>query len=213
MRQSKSSMRYGRTTGGRSGQSLIESCIVLALACVLFFGVLQLSQIIAAKEFLDYSAGRGARARTVGLNQFMTWKTARVGTIPNAGKMISPAFSRTAGSLVLDTPDRLWGTWRYLLSQSPLSEQYVVEESRIPLYLGSEWQGQLRGILDYQDWDTVHIASPAEDDFAGTVRVTVEQDYPLRFPFHTAFYADDAVPLAGRCEIENHYPLYLSGGD
>jgi hypothetical protein len=39
--------------------------------------------------------------------------------------------------------------------------------------------------------------------------VRVRQDYPLRTPMHTAFFADDSVELEGESEIENHHPLYL----
>ncbi len=202
-------MHSRRPFGGRSGQSLIESCLVVGLACLLFFGVFQLSQVFAAKEFLDYAAARGARAATVGLNDFMVFKTARIGSIPGAGKMTSPDFLRRTAAWNPHSARETWGAWAFFMRNVPASEQYQVERSRIPLYLGAEHHGRLQGLLNYEDWDTIRVSQAQEDGFAGTVKVQVWQEYPLRIPFHTAFYAGDSVELKGESEIENHHPLYL----
>ena len=68
--------------------------------------------------------------------------------------------------------------------------------------------GRLRAILDYDAWDTVH----AGNSFSmgdGTLRQTVEQDVPLRYPFHRAFYAADSISLSGQNDIDEHFSLYL----
>ena len=170
--------------GSRSGQSLIESCLVLILICILFFGLFQISQLLAAQEVLNYAAGRGARAKTVGFNRFMVHKTVRVGAIPNAGRMLNPA---PGGG-----PAR----------------EHTAEAARIPLYLGADNWGQLDAILDYEAWDTVHQPQPL-GLADGTVQVSLEQDVPLRYPLHHLFYAADQVKLRGEVAIDDHYPLYL----
>jgi hypothetical protein len=171
--------------GSRSGQSLIESCLVLIIVCILFFGVFQISQLFAAKEVLQYAAGRGARAKTVGFNHFMVFKTVRVGAIPNAGRLVNP--------------DWLGGP----------ASQHVAEEPRIPLYLGSENWGQLDAILDYEDWDT--ISSPVAYELGdGTLRVSIHQNVSLtNYPLHHLYYANDSFEMDGENTLDSHASLYL----
>ena len=136
----------------------------MAVVCLLFFSVFQISQLFAAQEVLEYTAGRAARARTVGFNQFMVYKTMRVGAIPNAGVLVNPSC------------------------QGGPSKEHQLESARIPLYLGGDNQGTLKAILDYKTWDTiqekVHVSVGD-----GTLLEIVGQDYPLVYPFHKAFYA------------------------
>jgi hypothetical protein len=172
-------------SGSRSGQGLIESCIVVALVCLIFFGVFQISQLFSAQEVLDYAAGRGARARTVGFNHFMIEKTIRVGAIPNAGRLVNPV--PTGGP----------------------SGQYALESARIPLYLAGENEGRLRAILDYAAWGTIIFgASSSLGD--GTLRQDIQQEVSLtNNPFHRAFYASDTITLNGGCTLDEHYTLYM----
>ena len=169
----------------RSGQSLIESCLVIALISLILFGLLQVSQLFAAKEVLRYAAGRGLRAKAVGFNRFMVFKTVRVGAIPSAGKMVTPA--------PVGGP----------------AAQHTLEAPHIPLYLGANDYGDLPAILDYQDWDTIHYDDPTAQ-IDGTLRLVVAQDVPLRFAMHRAFYAADDVALAGESYLESHYDLYMN---
>lgn len=168
----------------REGQALIESCLVVAMVCVLFFGIFQVSQLFAAQEVLSYAAGRAARARTVGFNRFMVFKTIRVGTIPNAGRLVNPLY------------------------EGGPAESYALESARIPLYLGAEDYGRLRPILDYADWNTIRggVSSSVGD---GTMREEVSQTVPLRYPFHRPFYAADSVEMRGETTLDEHYTLYL----
>ncbi len=174
-------------TSSRAGQSLIESCLVLAIVCLAFFGVFQISQLFARQEVLHYAAARGARAKVVGFNRFMVFKTIRVGAIPNAGRMINPAH------------------------QGGPAVQQSLEAARIPLYMAAENAGRLDPILSYEDWDSPQdvrqISEAAQGD--GTLRMEVGQKVPLRYPFHRAFYAADSVDLTGEAALDNHYTLYL----
>ena len=176
--------RAGQALHDRSGQALIESCLVVILVCLVFFGIFQISQLYAAQEVLGYASGRGARARTVGLNRFMVFKTIRVGAIPNAGRMVNPAY--TGG---------------------PTAE-HTLEAARIPLYLGAETPGRLAPILDYEAWNTIQ-ADTAWSSGDGTLQQQVKQDVPLKLPFHRAFYAADSVEMEGETHLDEHYSLYM----
>ncbi len=176
-----------RSTVSRSGQSLIESCLVLIIVCIAFFGVFQISQLFARQEVLHYAAARGARASVVGFNRFMVFKTIRVGSIPNAGRLINPVHEK--GPAV----------------------QQTLEAARIPLYMGAEDFGDLDPILKYEDWGTpqdVHLLSTAAL-VDGTLRLKIRQEVPLRYPFHRTFYAADSVDMTGESCLDNHYTLYL----
>lgn len=166
------------------GQALIESCIVIGLICLLLMGLFQLAQLFMAQEILDYAAGRGARAKTVGFNDFMVTKTVRIGAIANAGALTVP--ERTGG-----------GPWVQWTSQ---------ESPRTPFYLR---YGQLDSPLSYSLWDTISWSCPASDD--DSLRFEVRQDVPLMFFSNVfkAFFSASAVPMQGVADIENHCPLYL----
>ena len=64
-----------RTVSTKSGQSIIESSITVALISILFFGLVQMALLFTAKEVVTYAANKGARARTVGFNNFMILTT------------------------------------------------------------------------------------------------------------------------------------------
>ena len=167
------------------GQSLIESCIVIGILCLLLMGIFQVSQLFMAREILHYAAGRGARAKVVGFNDFMVFKTVRVGTIATAGQITFPE-----------------------INGGP-PEQRAIEQSRIPLYLGADWSGQLPSILDYQDWRCISY-SPHSPDASRVLHFQVFEDFPLRYAFHRAFYADDSIFFTGNAYMDNHCPLYMN---
>ena len=166
------------------GQSLIESCIVIGLLCLLLMGIFQVSQLFMAQEIVNYAAGRGARAKAVGFNEFMIFKAVKIATIANAGPITFPD-----------------------VDGGPL-EQRAVERARIPLYLGANWHGQLSSILDYENWPDISY-SYSEQDFPPILHFQVFQDFPLSFAFHRAFYANDSISIVGHAYLDNHYPLYL----
>ncbi len=169
---------------GCGGQSLVESCVVIGIICLFLMGLFQLSQLYMAREILMFAAGRGARARAVGFNDFMVHKTVRVASIPAAGRM-------------LDRPDNV---------NNP-SAQRNFERARIPLYLAEEHYGRLSAILDYTNWPEV---SHSLIDLGGPrLDCRVRENFPVGNPVFRAFYRGEAVPLSGNATLENHYPLYL----
>jgi len=173
-----------RVSASRSGQSLVESSLVIAAISLILLGVFQVSELFAAKEVMAYAAGRGLRARTVGFNRFMVYKTVRVGSIPAAGLLTTPA---PAGGP---------------------REQGRLERPRIPLYLGADHWGDLDAILNYERWDSIEPLQPVLEP-GGVWHMTVRQDYPLRIAFHRAFYDADSVTLTGESDLEDHFTLYM----
>lgn len=198
----------------RRGQSLIESCLAIALICVVLIGVLQVSQVLASREILHHAAARGARARIVGLNWWMVEKVIRLATIPNAGRMIEPDYTRQ-DTFLRDTVEnaRPGDAWSALLGVEPRSEQVDIELARMPEYLWAPDAWVARHMLDYERWDTINANYYDHRPGAYTgpyVRIKVTQRVPLLVPSATTFYADDEVALAGEARMENHYPIYLN---
>ncbi len=166
------------------GQALIESCLVIALICLILSAFFQLSQLYSAKAVSAHAAFRGARAKTVGFNDFMVDKVVKIGAIPNAGKMTFPEI--TGGPIA----------------------QMAIERARIPLYLNSEWN-VLDSFLQYEDWETISCSYP--DDFGLNFSFAVSQDMPFRFfpAMSGAYYGNTTFPLVTDLIMDNHASLYL----
>lgn len=136
---------------------MVETVLAVLIITFIFLGLFELSQFLTRKILLEHAAMRVARARTVGFNDFMCLKSARVAVIPIAGK-------------------RLW----------PEGDEFdsSMELARLGEYLSSENGSRSRAVLDYADWDRfkVSIGSGQDsrvtfDDFEG--RAGVEQNATL----------------------------------
>ena len=199
---------HWKTKARRSGQALIEACLVVVLMALILFGLLEIARLFMSREVLNYAATAGARAHAVGFNDFMVYKVVRVAAIPTAGHLTSPSYTGTdpaAGSWATETPGRLWD---FAVAANPFSQQYEnLERSRIPLFLGTEHYGEMHSVLDYENWDDLHQSSVQSG--LDQVNTSVRQDIELKFPFHRAFYAADEVREAGDATMDGHYPLYL----
>ena len=206
----------------QSGQAMIESLVVILVVCFLLFSLLELARGFAGREILRHSAARAARARTVGFNDWMCTKVMRVAAIPNAGKMLEPAYAsftdgELRGALASKRPGQLWD---WSLAANPRSERAVTEAARIPDYLASEHDERARHILDYEGWNDLRASGLGGISPSGaeTLEVKVQQKMPLDIsvkalydwvgllsPAHDRGY----MLLGGGSEIENHYSLYL----
>jgi hypothetical protein len=211
--------RKGNT---RAGQSLIETCLAVMMIGLIFAGLLQVSQIFAAKEVLQHSALCAARAKTVGFNKWMVEKSMLVAAIPISGKMLVPDFQNINAGLEQNvTTNTPGGLWKSLLGQTTSSAQYDIEKARIPDYLASWNNARAAFELNYACWEdssqnkiTVDIegdamSSGGSSEGSPMIHATVSQDYPLWVPLHQAFYAADSVKLSADSYLENHYPLYI----
>lgn len=109
---------------------MIETVLAVLVISFLFLTLFKLSYMLTGKVLLEHAAMRVARARTVGLNEFMCQKAARVAVIPVAG-------------------ERLWPTGDEF--------DWNMELHRIPEYMESENNAYARGILDYEGWDRLGV--------------------------------------------------------
>ncbi len=193
---------------GLAGQALIESCIVIGILCLLLMALFQLSQLFMAQEILHYAAERGARAKTVGFNDFMVFKTIRIGTIAAAGKLTTPDFAeQTPSPLVLSLGTNFTTRFPISVNRGP-EAQRVFERSRIPLYLGAYEATRLPAILDYEGWLDIRY-SYTEQTLPPQLHLSVRQYFPLNIPLHRLFYSGDFILFTGQSTLENHYPLYM----
>ncbi len=205
--------RSGRGGRRRSGQSLLESCLAIGLICLIFMGLIQVSQLVAAYDVLNHAAARGSRAKTVGFNSWMVTKCVNVAAIPVSGRMRTPDYENIDQQLrdMVNSlpPGELWDA--VLRETEPSSGQSVLELARIPDYLYSENDARGSYILDYDGWETLDRSVRSAGDM---IEVTAGMDYDLRplwsNSVHRSFYNADSVPLRGESTIENHYPLYLT---
>ncbi len=199
----------------KSGQSLIEACLALAILCLIFMGGFQVSQLIGTRQVLYHAAARGARAKAVGFNRFMVAKSIHVASIPNAGRMIVPDTPNE------DTVLREWldtetagGVWdRVMEDAESTAAVHEIERARIPEYMASAYWSWARATLDYEHWDTIRGIVPGSVDDAVPIEVRVRQDVDLRRLFGggvvRSFYAEDILEMEGTSKLEAHYPLYI----
>jgi hypothetical protein len=181
---------------------------MITLLAFILFSIFQMSQIYAAKEVMLHASTAGARARTVGFNDFMVYKVVKSASIPNAGLIVHPDVATSTLDInqwLAMTPGEAFDA---SMTAYPRSIQSPMEEILIPLYLGAENWAELPGILDYQDWDSV--GWPSISDIGGDIlQVRAAQDLPLRYPFHRAFVDRDYLWIEGMTRMDNHYPIYL----
>lgn len=203
----------------RRGQALLESMLMVFVLCLLACGVYQLALVFAAKDVLMHSARAAARAKTVGFNSWMVEKCSRVAAIPNAGLITTPTIVDTPELQPLVAALSPGELWDEVLRRVPASEQVGVELARIPEYLGSDYPLQASYILDYADWPAVTTDMPdptpggAPSPIAPMIDATVSQNFIMRVPMHTAFWAADTILLEGKCTMEAHYDLYIEDND
>lgn len=115
----------------KRGQAMLETVIAVFAVSLLFFLLFSLSQMLTRKILLEHAAMRVARARTVGLNDFMCEKAARVAMIPVSGR-------------------RLWPEGDEL--------DWNMEIARVPDYLYSEDGARARGVLEYEKWSELKVS-------------------------------------------------------
>ena len=199
----------------RTGQSIIESCLAIFIICLIFVGIFQVAQIHAAREILHHSAARAARAKTVGFNQWMVRKVARVAAIPNAGRMTCPFSSFSDPQIQAAASNSVPGQlWMDVLSGAlvPPDTQVNIEIARIPEYLWCPTPAQALNTLDYTNWNSVAIqdlTASGPQIVSPIAHLRASQDFQLTVPAHRAFYASDQIRLEGECYLDNHYPIYI----
>ncbi len=167
---------------------MVESCLVLGMLCLILFGILQVSYLVAARDVVTYSAMAAGRSAQVGFNDTMVERVVRVVGIPAAGPIITPRQGSGSGR-----PLDSGGTeWDRAVARSPGSWQYWDERALIPLYLGAAENDNPDAILDYDNWQEMEtrIGADAVSDAEATdelLEIGVRQGVPLVLPFSGFF--------------------------
>ena len=167
-------------SGRRDGQAMVETVIVMFFLCLAFFCVYEYANLLTAHTVVNYAAARAARARTVGFNDFMVTKTVRVATASVAGECRSQdgkGDDLSTGTLV----------------------------SRMGSYLEAENEGDTRGILDFDLWDSDKLGWSADEPGGENAELTIH--VWQRRPLYDG--EEDLREVRGEAGIESHYPLYL----
>jgi len=146
---------------GRRGQALLETLLAAVVLTFAFMALFRLSQMLTGKILAEHAAMRVARARTVGINNFMCVKAARIATIPVAGR-------------------RLW----------PIGGEfdYDIERARSHIYMAASTPSIARGVLEYEGWgrlavkpgDGTHSEVSVENEwFSLEGNASLEHNYDL----------------------------------
>ena len=172
---------------------MIETVIVIVFLSLTFLWLFEYANLFTTKLVLTHAAARAARARAVGLNELMVWKSSRVASIPVAGKCLS---TFDGDSL---TPEE--------------------EAARIPQFLASEDYAEARGFLDYELWPVTYTEVNESGINGGTVEARVTQEHPRLFSTEAFLegYSGSDEPtedygpyiVTGEYSLENHYPYYM----
>lgn len=205
---------------GSSGQAIIESFIVIFIICILLFGLLQAAVVVAGSEILHHAAARAARARSVGFNEWMALKAMRVASIPNSGRMIEPVYDELVlASLFGRRPSPGRAIDIALGADAGVSPRAVFERVRVPAYLASENHGRASHVLNYEEWQRGSFSHNERASMLGqgTIRMLVEQEFPLRMPLNRFLFplaprdefGDGRVRLSGESESGDHAQFYL----
>ena len=197
---------------------MIESLLVIIIACLVFFALLQYSSLLTAKLTMSHAAARAARARAVGFNRWMVEKSARTAAIPASGRRLVPEPQPLPDSF-MGSWQRPGELWERVLHSRARSRGVAVELGRIPAYMESINVPTSEYLLDYELWDRMSIDIDEALVFDGTapssLRVTVRQYQPLLIALHALYEGeleDAAVAelgIQGSYTIEDHFPLYM----
>lgn len=120
-----------RSLGFRGGQAMLEAVLAVLIVSSVFLVLFKLSHMLTGKILLEHAAMRVARARSVGFNDFMCRKAARVSVIPVAGERIWPTGADTIG----------WDE----------------ELARVSSYLQTWNEPEARGVLEYEHWGQLGV--------------------------------------------------------
>lgn len=112
----------------KRGQVMLETVLAVIFVTFVFLVLFELAYSTNERIILDYAAQRSARAKTVGLNDFMCRKTARLAAIPVSGS-------------------RQW----------PTGDEEFDALNKFRNYLESEDESTAFGILRYSRWEDMDL--------------------------------------------------------
>ena len=110
---------------------MVETVIAVLVIAFVFLALFKLSQLLTGKIMLEHAAMRVARARAVGMNEFMCIKAGRVSVIPVAGERLQPGEN---------------------------DERKDVSETALArMYMRTPDSSYADGLLQYENWDRFSI--------------------------------------------------------
>ena len=175
----------------KAGQAMVETILVLFFLFLAFYTLFQFIDNFRAKMLVEYAASRVARARTVGMNDYMLEKTADIATMAAAGE----CHTRTDDGDEITTGGMI---------------------SRSGDYLACEYEAQARQVLDFELWRNgkTHAACLRS---GSRLTAHVVQIRPQFFDLGSylsgtpPFEKDDAphARIEGVYSIEAHYPDWI----
>jgi len=110
---------------------MVETVLAVLIVTGVFLVLFRLSWMLTGKILLEHAAMRVARARAVGLNEFMCRKAARICVSPVAGR-------------------RTWPE-----EDARLDDDMV--NARLRIYMLAKTEAVARGVLDYEGWNRLSV--------------------------------------------------------
>lgn len=205
----------------KGGQAMIESIFVIILTSLIFLALFQYANLFSSKIILTHAAARAARCRSVGFNQWMVLKSARVAAIPAAGKRLIPEQLGVDPAITAALQNnRVIDIWELALHSNTRSPGTMLERGRIPEYMGTINHPTAEHLLDYEHWETLSVRIDEDMDLDGKTPGLAVVDVSIRYPFLISVRAlrdgelrnpdqDEGMALKGHFQIENQYPLYI----
>ena len=207
---------------------MIESILVILLACFIFFSLFQYVNLFASKLILSHSAARAARARSVGFNEWMVRKSALVAAIPASGRRLEPTSVPAEGTFTAALAKGDIGTvLERAFKQNARSQSAAIEVNRVPQFMESVNEPSSRAVLRYERWEDTSVQikedTSLNPDSPAMLGVRVGQRHPLLLSLEsmeegefrpyatpdTDEAAEEDLSIASEYSIESHYPLYL----
>lgn len=207
---------------------MIESVLVILLACLIFFSLFQYVNLFASKMILSHAAARAARSRAVGFNEWMVRKSALVASIPASGKRLEPTYAPANGTFSSALPSKSLGDiLDVAFSRNVKSKSYAIEVNRVPQFMESVNEISSTAVLKYERWDDTQVeieeSTSLSNDDPTQLGVRVRQRHPLLLSLEAleegelhpytlpepGEAAEEDIAISGEYSIESHYPLYL----
>jgi len=200
---------------------MIESVLVIILACFCFLTVFQYANLFSAKAVLTHAAARAARARCVGFNEWMVTKSARVAAIPACGKRTVPEYAGVDPAITAAlSQNHVGDIWDLALRSSTRAPGIAMELARLPDYMDSQNDPTASNILDYELWDALTVDTSESANLDGTSANMLTVNIGLRHPLLVSLAPmaegvlqsaenDETLSIGGFYSIESHYPLYM----
>ena len=200
---------------------MVETVFTIILTSLIFLALFQYAQLFSSKIILTHAAARAARARSVGFNRWMMLKSARVASIPAAGRRLIPAYSGVDPAITAALQqNRVGDIWDLALRSDTRSPGIMLESSRVPEYMGTVNGPTADNLLDYELWEDLSVDLDEGLSLDGTIPSDLEVNVRMRHPLLLAMSAlidgelrdpedDEDIAIRGFFKIENHYPLYI----